>query len=154
MEAGFKIAFGQLLIKRLALFMGLCYLIGPLHQPLNAVLHEIVSSFESPNQVIGHHADIDDNEIALRTGHDHDMMEIQPGHSLVDFINMIFENSEKDKNSDQSKPDKLEIDKHLTTSAQFLNHNVKPISGVANWMVHLGLKKGHPIKWEEPPQSS
>lgn len=154
MSKDYKITLGTLLVKRIALLMSICYLINPLHVPLNVILHELVSSLESANKVIGHQAVLEGLETIDFTSHDHEMMEIKSGHNLIDFVNKIFENSDNNKNSDESVPDRLKIDKHLTTSIQLITHKINITLSLIRSMVDLNLSNGHPMQLIEPPQSS
>ncbi|MEW4924165.1 hypothetical protein [Algibacter sp. 2305UL17-15] len=98
------------IIKFVAITMSIAYLIAPLHNEINSVLHFISHNLEKPSVLISHNFDIN-SEVKLMpsaiSSHE---------HRIIDFIDTIFgEDDAEQKDSKQPNPKESKIDKHLSS---------------------------------------
>ena len=115
MKTGFTKGLKPLFIKKMALLMSICYLMNPLQQQINTVLHELSHGLELPNYVMTHEIDSKD---AFETHVDdsHYDNAFTHKHTLVDFINTIFQASNDNNNSNDSQHTEITWDKHITSN--------------------------------------
>lgn len=105
--------FKPLMIRVLAVFMSVCYVLTPLHQQINTVLHSISHFLEVPVDVMSH------NQIEFFEGHqhvNHYSFKVDHEHNLIDFLHSIFKASDNEDRSQESLATKLKIDKHFISS--------------------------------------
>ena len=139
------------IIKYMAMLMGICYLINPLQEPINVLLHEISHGIESPTHLIAH-GSISNFEHKSFDHYDASSYDLQHDHAIVDLINTIFETSDEKNNSDKSLLKKVKIDKHITTNQFQLQKHFK-INIVSTFqMLQEKSRCGYFEKMKIPPQ--
>lgn len=94
--------------------MSICYLMNPLQQQINLVLHELSHGLELPDYVLAHKTD-PNAIIETHIDHSHYDDTFTHKHNLIDFINTIFQASNENNNSDDSQLTKTKWDKHIST---------------------------------------
>jgi|GEM_PF-4818802 len=138
---------------RVALFMSLLYLTNPFYKPLNAVFHETIALFESPNMAIGHNTD----RVAPQgyvINHEHEGMVLENSHDLIDFVGSLLENSEETQFPEEQLPKSKNWDKHITSTTLSIV-SIKNMLQKTKFCSYIEeSKKGHPIKTKEPPKFS
>ncbi|MFK7811728.1 MAG: hypothetical protein AB8B59_04485 [Maribacter sp.] len=102
------------IIKYMAMLIGICYLINPLQEQINSVLHEISHGFDSPAHIISHKSDSNFSHKS-NTHFDKTSFETSHKHSIVDVIGAIFKALNENNSSEDSLIKKNKIDKHLVT---------------------------------------
>jgi len=150
MPKGFTKGLKPLLIKRLALLMGICYLMNPLQQQIKTIFHTISHAIEVPNSVMGHNSNSENDEIHGHHAHQTDA--IQHDHSLIDLIDSVLSASNENKDSEDSILIEIKIDKHITTYqfALFENLALEKLSNF--WAPKEKQKRGYFQNEKEPPQ--
>ncbi len=139
------------LIKQMAMLMSICYLMNPLQQQINSLLHSLSHELEIPNYVLSH----DSNANIVLTKHYHFENQdtaSEHHHALIDFVDSIFEAYHENHNSDNSQLTDAKWDKHITTNGLELPKKIK-----SNWDIGFNYAKknqedGHFTKLVEPPQ--
>ena len=114
MPKGFTKGLKPLIIKQLALLIGICYLLNPLQNQINEVFHVVSHALETPNYIISH----DSNTIYEHQSYEHSYHrfgDLDHDHLLVDFINSVLEASNDNEDSEDSILTQTTIDKHLNT---------------------------------------
>ncbi len=154
MEKGLVLKFGTSTAKRLALLMGICYLINPLQRPLNFILHEAVTIFESPNGVLGHEVASAAKGSIERHEQGHRTMEIRQAHNFVDLVSSLFEASEENEPPGDPYPETLKIDKHLTTLVVSVENNISLIRSYDHNGHENKVRNGHLQKLKKPPRGT
>ena len=106
----------QILIKRLALLIGICYLLHPLNDQLNHVLHAISHGIEMPDNIIEHKSIVvpDDH---LHDQHLHEALSENHEHVVLTTIALLFGTSDDHEGSNENIPGQLKIDKHIASSS-------------------------------------
>lgn len=133
------------------MLMGICYLINPLQQQVYDVIHAISHTVASPNHILSHNVGHAGN-LNVHKSPDHLYGELDHEHKLIDIVQTIFEASGEDDNPQDDNFIKVKCDKHLVSNRIILSN--RTIVLFVNHFPHLieELKKGHLIKWQEPPQ--
>ncbi|MBC8769907.1 hypothetical protein H4O18_18055 [Arenibacter sp. BSSL-BM3] len=111
MQNGFRKGFKPSIVKFLAILMGICYLMNPLHQQFITVFHKISHGLDFPNFVIPHATPSDHQQ--LHGNHYHFYEQTFHDHVLLDLVSSFFEASNEDNRSDNSFFFTTELDKHL-----------------------------------------
>lgn len=101
------------LVKLLAMTMSICYLAHPLQLQINTLLHELSHGLELPNHVLSHE-NTTDLTYAVDSHHSHGKRITDHTHHLIDFLDILFQASNDDKNPKDAMFSKLKLDKHLT----------------------------------------
>lgn len=148
MPIGFKKGLKPLFIQRLALLVGICYLMNPLQQEIKSAFHTISHALEVPNSVIGHHSN---SENDINHGHfEHETADIQHDHSFIDLLDSVFLASNESNDSDDSIL--VKIDKHLTVYQFQLLDNLAIVESSNYWSIKEKLKSGYFKNQKEPPK--
>ena len=150
MQKGFINGLKPIFIQRLALLIGICYLLNPLQQQMNTLLHAVSHGLTSPNYVMAHDLDSETNK---SHGHyDHPADVVQHSHSLIDVIDAIFTASNESGKSEDSALIEIKIDKHITSYPLQLHKDqyLKPTFNF--WMLISKSLEGHLEKLKKPPQ--
>lgn len=136
--------------RYIAILLSLLYLANPLYQPISIVLHETIAFFESPNSVMGHQVDfygiVNDFEV-----HEHEKMELEYGHELIELLESVLEKSEEKKSSDGSIAENLKIDKHLVYTDFAIPLSTSENEAEYFYQVDKSMI-GHPFEIEAPPK--
>ena len=152
MQTRFLKGLKPLLVKRVAMLIGICYLLNPLHNQLNDVLHVISHGIEMPDNIIEHDSPV------LSDHHLHDQREHVSSienheHPLMKTVDLIFGTSSDHDGSKENIPGQVKIDKHLTCSSY------PRISFFFRQVEHVFLnpfkkiKEGHLKIKENPPRN-
>lgn len=155
MQIGFTQDLKPQFIKQMALLMSICYLLNPLQNQINMVLHEISHGLELPNSVLSHKAHLTETTYDNHVIHAHDnsYFEHEHEHPLVDFVNSIFEASNKENNSDNSQLVEVKWDKHITAYKFKLPIHYKIKVSKRFYSFEKQLKTRHSKRLKEPPQN-
>ena len=139
--------------KRLAMTLSILYLANPLYVPLSYFFHETIAFFESANTAIGHQ-DNSNNYVGFSTNHEHETMELQLGHELVNLVGSVIENSKEKNSTDVQLPEIVKCDKHISTTIVlkgFLNNSLQTAK---YWSIIEKSQMGFPIETKKPPRFS
>lgn len=140
-----------IVIKYLALFIGVCYLANPLQSQVGSIFHEISHIFEAPDTPIGH-STASDKQNVVHHYQEHTHSDNQHEHTLIDMLNSIF-NATDDGSQEESVLVEVKFDKHISTD-QYLIHKIYSKEKSFNFISkENNLIKGHFSILEEPPQS-
>jgi len=140
--------------KRLALVMSVLYLVNPLHQPLNFILHEFLEVFESTNKVIGYETNFRVDQVINQTDHGHEVMQLKSAHNIIDFVSQVLETSSEDDLPHHNNLEDLKIDKHIVSFKIKMERTKLKESTSIFWLLKEKVKKGHLVRFKEPPQLS
>lgn len=150
MLKGFTKGFKPLFIQRLALLIGICYLMNPLQQQIKTIFHTISHAIEVPNSVMGHNSNSVNDQ--LHGHYDHQIDEKQHDHSLIDIIDSVLTASNESNDSEESILIESKIDKHITTY-QFELFESLTLNQLHNfWALKEKQKSGYFEHLKEPPQ--
>lgn len=140
-------------IKHLALLMSLCYLLNPLQNQINTILHGISHGLEAPSSLLSHKVGSKTSS-EVHENHSHDDRNIEHEHPIVDLIDSIFEASNQNDDSDHSQLIEIKWDKHINTFhfTSIIKFEIKIVKGY--FPLTEKLKKGYSKRLEEPPQNS
>ncbi|MEO9892395.1 hypothetical protein [Aurantibacter sp.] len=131
--------------------MSILYLTNPIHRPLNIAVHEILVLFESPNKVMSHENDFVEYA-ADNVKHQHEVMQLDSGHILVDFITQFFETSNEQESSNKTLQKIVKIDKHIVYSEyEIQSFQIKNHSNIF-WYPQQKSYKGYLNENVEPPR--
>lgn len=152
-KKGLYIQFKTKWTGQAALVLSLLYLLNPFYTPLNIVLHEAIAFFESPNTAIGHLDDSNAYQV-YKADHEHETMQLDNGHELVDFVGLALENSEDKNPSDESLTENVKCDKHIPNSV-FIKHPFDNSFQTAKYWSYLDKSRiGYPFEAKAPPRLS
>ena len=152
MPRGFIKGLKPLFLQRLALVIGICYLMNPLQPQIKSIFHTISHAIEMPNSVIGHDSNSENDEIH---GHfEHEIADLQHDHTLIDLLDTVLTASNETKDADDSIPIEIKIDKHITTCKYQLFDIPAVVESNKFWSPKEELKRGHLKNQEEPPRCS
>lgn len=139
-----------LLMKRLALLMGICYLASPLQQQITSVFHSVSHVLETPDYVMGHSSKAQND--TLHTHNEHSSHVYQHNHSLIDFIDSIWEASDHSEHDENSILADIKVDKHLTTYQFEIVKTFITKTTHQFWGGREKQKKGYFENLKKPPQ--
>lgn len=152
MQTGLIKGLKPILIKRLAMFIGVCYLLNPLHDQLNDVLHVISHGIEIPDYIIEHPSP-EVSEHHFDDHHQHKALSENHEHLLIKTIDFIFATSNDHEGSNEKVPGQLKIDKHITSFSYqqmpFFLHKIKHLF----LNPFLKIKEGYKKAKENPPRN-
>lgn len=152
MQTRFIKGFKPKFIKQMALLMSICYLMNPLQQQINTVLHNISHGLELPNSVLSHKANSTTEAQEIHVAHEHDRTAAEHEHLLIDFIASIFEASNQENDSDNSQLVEVKWDKHISVYQFKLPDSFVFNMNTCFYSLEKRLKKGYSKKRKEPPQ--
>jgi len=140
-----------LLIKRLALLMGICYLINPLHEEINIIAHAISHTLTTPSYVMTHNSN-QYHETASHGHQDYHMDYVNQNHLLADIIDYVFEVLDDSNEPDDTLLTKTKIDKHIRTYAFHTIKSFEPNVEQKCWVSEEKLESGYLRFLKKPPQ--
>lgn len=143
-----------IIVKQLALLIGICYLVNPLHQQINKAFHELSHILETPDYIMSHGSiTIEDESYGHNDDHFHiDALEHQ--HLIIDFIESLIAAADENDGSENSIVKQTKLDKHITTYQICLRSMFD--LGVSHrfWLTHVRSGPGFLEMLTEPPQYS
>ncbi len=140
--------------KHFALLLSLLYLANPLYRPLQVVLHETISLLEAPDSAIGYNSIHSmDNEKGIAI-HEHNTLELEYGHEIIDLLGLALNTSEEQKTSDESIPESPKVDKHVVVQGYGLGRFQILKASKQYFFPVAKSKLGFPEKSKEPPRFS
>ena len=152
MPKGFAKGIKPLFLQRLALLIGICYLMNPLQPQIKSIFHTISHAIEVPNSVIGHDSNSENEEVH---GHfEHEIADLQHDHTLIDLLDTVLTASNETKDADDSLIIEIKIDKHITTCKYQLFANPTVVESNKFWLPKEKLKSGYLQNQKEPPRYS
>ena len=134
------------------MFMGICYLANPLHEQIGSVFHEISHLLEPPNSIIAH-SSLADHENAAHPYHEHEELQSNHDHSIIETLNSIFGASDDTESSNEPLVTKIKFDKHITTDHYETRCTVSFITQHSFGTSDEKVKKASIDVLGEPPQN-
>lgn len=150
MQKGFLKGLKPLIVQRLALLIGICYLMNPLHQQIKSVFHEVSHALETPDYIMSHNASTLDYE--SHSHNDYQIDTLRHEHQLIDFIDALFAASEENDGSEDSVLTQIKIDKHIATYQFHLQKDFDFRLLQKFWMPLEKSEAGYLQRLKEPPQ--
>lgn len=95
-------------LKSMAVFLGICYLLGPLHSEIHTLVHSIVHCLEAPYEFIPHHYNSQ-----LHNQHEQYATDISHQHEFIDLLDKMLSSTTKGEQPGTPIPVLAELDKHL-----------------------------------------
>ncbi|WP_209399743.1 hypothetical protein [Pseudozobellia sp. WGM2] len=141
----------SLLIKYSALFISICYLAAPLHNEIGNLFHDVSHFFEAPITVLNHKGYSSHSHV-VHSHHEHTHASTEHKHSIIDFVNSLFDADSTNEEAPISKFVKL--DKHLTFDEIVFHNSFIPAPVICFAIVEEKIKKGYFIILLEPPKPS
>lgn len=114
--AAFLKDFRPILIKGMAVLMGVCYLVAPLHQQIGTVLHSVSHFFEMPGHVMSHDSFLAHDSFKEHPHIAHEKRANDHDHGVLDFLDSIFEASNDEDDSQDGLTPQIKIDKHFVVT--------------------------------------
>ncbi|TMM53770.1 hypothetical protein FEE95_17885 [Maribacter algarum] len=151
MQKGFLKGLKPFLIKRLALLIGLCYLLNPMQKQISIIFHEVSHALEIPNYVMSHSP----NSSYDHQSYDHidyHVDDITHEHILVDFFDSVFKAFDENDGAEDSLFTQNKIDKHITTYQFHIQKHFTISVPEKFWFTQDKLESGHRKSLKEPPQ--
>ncbi|MEX0289491.1 MAG: hypothetical protein AB3N14_10320 [Flavobacteriaceae bacterium] len=102
------------LLKAMAIFMGIFYLMGPFNQQLYQVLHTVSHSLAPPTQIIDHSKTGTSVE-RVHVFHEHKTQKTAHEHEVIEFVTTFLDGTQNQDQNTLPLGTKYTIDKHLTT---------------------------------------
>lgn len=131
--------------------MGICYLLNPLHEEINILIHAVSHTLAAPAYVMTH--DLDKTHENASYGHkDYPIDYVKQNNLLVDFIDSIFEVLDESNDTDESLITKTKIDKHISTYAFQSQKSFEPDVEEKCWVSEEKLESGYLRFLKKPPQ--
>ncbi len=140
-----------LLLKQVALLIGICYLIYPLHQQVRTALHTISHCLEIPGYIIPHDTIVGPEGFS-HVHNKHEINSMYHNHYVLDLIDGIFKNINKKSESSETFLSKTKLDKYLFISRFELYKFVEPKIPHGFSIVQKKSLKGFFNKLKEPPK--
>lgn len=153
MQKGFIKGLKPLFIKRLALFMGICYLLNPLQNQISFIFHEVSHALEIPDYIISHGQN-SSYEQQVHGHSDSHIEGIDHDHGIIDLIASFLAASNEHDGSEDSMLPKIKFDKHFTTYQFQLQKYIESIATQKNWTFSKNTEVVYLKRLEEPPQNS
>ena len=152
MQSKLKKGLKPFFLNYLAMFIGICYLANPLQNQISTVFHEISHVLEIPDNLLSHETTLNHGTIS-HYYHEHNNLDDNHRHTIIDFLDAIFDASGNNEPSEESLPIDIKFDKHITTR----NYTIKIILP-ASKQVKYGIPEnkintGHLIVLEKPPRN-
>lgn len=140
------------LLKHVAMFMGICYLLNLLQYQINPALHALAHIFESANNLSSHQQTYNDDHD--EHGHDeHILLEFDHEHTLIDFVDSLFGTNDHEDDTEESILVESKVDKHVNLKT----YRKKVLTTFLNKQPFFAYttkaEKGHPLKAKEPPRA-
>jgi len=140
-----------IVIKYLALLIGICYLANPLQHEISGVFHEISHLFEAPHTPIDH-SNMASEENVEHYYHEHEHADHSHEHTIIDMLDSIF-NAANDDGQEESLLVDFKVDKHITIE----KYPLKKIYSFTKKPYFISeenkIIKGYSRLLDEPPQS-
>lgn len=153
MNKGFLKGLKPKFIKQMAILMSICYLMTPLQHQITTVLHELAHGFEMPDSILSHNSQ-SHNFIEIHDQHEHKNYIIEHEHPILNLVDLVLDASKESHNSDELPESKVELKKHITTSAVKLPLKFKKVQS-KTYFFYLGqLQIGFPKKLDAPPKNN
>ncbi|WP_394748818.1 hypothetical protein [Spongiimicrobium salis] len=100
------------IIKNIAILIGICYLLQPLHQQIGEVLHTVSHHIDAPTSVLAHDH-TDSTPLDMHAPDDHMTASVDHEHGFMDFIAELFESSDSDEHPGKTQKRDIKMSKHL-----------------------------------------
>lgn len=152
MERKHKKGLKPLIIKQVAMLMGVCYLLNPLHQQCSDLLHALTHGLEIPSVILTHDS-VSKTHKNVHVYQEHRIAKEEHLHSFITFFNTIFKKANTDSDQNDSSITHYKIDKHFLTGHI---HCPQPFVFRLPDKVYQDaaqLLNGHPYMLYEPPRS-
>ncbi len=104
------------LIKGVAVLMGICYLLAPMHRQMGIVLHSVSHFLEMPGHVMSHAAVSNHDSFTKHQHEAHEKLVNVHKHQVIDFLDSIFKASNHEGESQDALTTQIKIDKHFIIS--------------------------------------
>lgn len=150
MSKGFIKGLKPLFIQRLALLIGICYLMNPLQKQIKTIFHTISHAIEMPGSVMSHNSHAINSEIDVHS--DHETVVLKHDHKYIDLIDAVLFASNENNDNEDSILIEIKLDKHITAYQFQLFENLKIAELHHFWMLKAKLKNGYLKKLKEPPK--
>lgn len=138
------------LIKRISVFVGICYLIGLLQHQVVDMLHTISHGLEMPSSILSH-----DNEtntmFNTHDNHDHDDRANEHGHEFINFVDLVLDSSNQNHDSEDVPLPTLKVNKHLVVFDYELPLRLKKETANKYYWPNTILQNGYSKKLDDPP---
>jgi len=137
------------LIKHVAMFMGICYMLNLFQHQINPALHGLAHIFESANNLISHQQT--SNGIYEDHGHtEHVLYQIDHEHEIIDFVDSLLEHED---DTEETILVESKVDKHIneTTYKKKGFFEFRILQTFSTYTKKL--ENGHPLKAKEPPRA-
>lgn len=151
MQKGFLKGLKPLFIKRLAMLIGICYLLNPLQKQISFVFHEISHAFEMPDYIMSHNSN-SSYEHKVSEHLDSRIGDVNHDHEIVDFIDSAFAASNNHDGSEDSLLNEVKIDKHITSYQFQLQKHIDINISLKIWSPSEDSELVYLRQLEEPPQ--
>ncbi|MDO6518256.1 hypothetical protein [Zobellia uliginosa] len=136
------------LVKYAALIIALCYIINPLHQQIQTVLHEVSHILTIPDNVISHASVTEKHHRA----HQHSGQGTPHQHELIDVFSALFHASHEEGHPDEELHTDFKFDKHLGTDSDDYDIIVFTAPRIACFYFDSFLESSYYNAIEEPPR--
>ena len=140
----------QQVLKVMAVFITMCYIMEPAHDELRHVFHFISHNLQAPSYVLQHDADLNYQDVVISqnslTNH---------SHEILDFIDKIIDSSsEKNPHQGKFKSELSSIKKIVVYYDYKLSyHDPTNYYKLDNFKTENGHQtKGHSLQLYRPPQ--
>lgn len=93
MEKKSQKGFKPLILRTIAILIGICYLVHPLHQQISNVLHSVSHTMALSQPILSH--DYQSTGIDETHGQDgHEIASVDHHHDFLDFVGELFDTSD------------------------------------------------------------
>jgi len=140
-----------ILIQRLALLIGICYLLNPLNHEIKVLIHGVSHALKAPSYIISH--DLNSaHEHGSYSYADYHIDDLNHNHVLVDLIDSVLKAFDENNQSEDSFLMKIKIDKHITTCQYQIQKSFEIEIMQKFWPSQEKSKLGYQKCFKEPPQ--
>jgi len=151
MQREFKKGLKPKIIKYVAMFMGICYLINPLQEQIQTVITKVSNGLDSPTHIIAHNSN---SNFGHKSNHhfDDSYFRLSQNNRLVNIISSIFEALNENNTSTDSLVKDISIDKHIVSAQIRIKQRIKIKIVSVFRFPQQKLRCGHFEKMKKPPQ--
>ena len=142
-----------IVLKYMALLMGICYLANPVHNQIENVMHEISHVLQSPQNIVSHA--IQGEHIHGHGFHqhgEHRLTKTEHQHKILDLIGTVFDASDSDNSENETPMTVTKCDKHISSQLVILPRIFSIITSHECFITILKVEKGFLNFPKEPPQ--
>ncbi len=143
----------SLFLRRIAVLISICYLLGPLHQPMNTFLHFVSHQLEAPAHILSHENDLANHGVNDDEAHGMLVNQETHDHQIIDLLESFLKTSNSEQPIEDSFISKVQIDKHKVEFYELVIHPIVYTNKTTFDSSSYLLLSGYQRNVDRPPAS-